>query len=128
MKDLRISRNSSGIRDITLENGKFKWAKDGTQVANHMDIRLQIPRGTLSLNDRLSGKEDLGLQLYEVIFRADISKAEKELEIKRVIMQTPGYKSMLSFSFSQTGHSATWSASVQTEYGAMTISDALEQL
>ena len=128
MKDLRISPDSEGDYDITLENGKFVWAKDGTQTANHAQIRMSIPKGTLSLNDRLSGKEDLGLALYEIILKADVGRAEKELEIKRVIMQTPGYEKLINFTFSQTAHSATWSAQAQTEWGEITIGDTIEAL
>ncbi|MCP4667583.1 MAG: hypothetical protein GY849_14600 [Deltaproteobacteria bacterium] len=128
MKDLRISPDTEGDYDLILEDGKFVWAKDGTQVANHCQIRMSIPRGTLSLNDRLSNKEELGLQLYEIILRADIGKAEKELEIKRVIMETPGYKSLISFSSSQTAHSITYEAHAQTEWGEITIGDTIESL
>jgi hypothetical protein len=127
-KDLRISPDSEGDYDIILEDGKFVWAKLGTQVANHCQIRMSIPKGTLSLNGRLSNKEDLGFKLYEIILKADVGHAEKELEIKRVIMQTPGYLSMISFSFSQTAHTATYTAQVQTEWGAITIGDTIEAL
>jgi hypothetical protein len=128
MKDIRITKNSDGIDDIKLIDGNFRWAKDGIQVANHAHIRMQIPRGTLSLNDRLSDKEDLGLQMYEILFRTDISQVEKELEIKRVIMQTPGYLSMIEFTFAQTNHSASYTAKIQTEWGDRTIADAVEAL
>ena len=128
MKDLRLSKDANGIYDISFENGNFVWAKDGTQVANHAQIRANVPLGTLSLNDRLSSKEALGIKLYEIMLRYDISQGEKELEMKRVIMETPGYKSMISFSYSQTGHTGTYSAQIQTEWGAITIGDTPEDL
>ena len=128
MKDLRLSPDASGDYDLKLENGKFTWAKDGVQVANHAQIRLSVPKGTLSLNDRLSGKENLGFGLYEILLRADVGQSEKELEIKRVIMQTPGYKSLLSFTFSQSEHTATFTAHVQTNWGEISIGDTIEAL
>jgi hypothetical protein len=128
MKDLRISPDSEGDYDIILEDGKFVWAKEGTQVANHCQIRMSIPKGTLSLNDRLSNKEDLGLALYEIILRADIGQAEKDLEIKRVIMQTPGYEKLISFTFEQTAHTGTWAVQAQTQWGEISIGGTIEAL
>ena len=128
MKDLRLSPDSEGDYDVTLVNGKFRWAKEGTQVANHGHIRMNIPKGTLSLNGRLSNKENDGLDLYGIIFDTKKSKAEKEMEIKRVILQTPGYQSIISFSFEQTSYSASYAAEVQTIYGNRTISDNIEAL
>jgi len=128
MKDLRVSPDSNGHYDITLVDGKFRWAKDGTQAANHCQIRMDISKGTLSLNNRLSNKENEGLDLYGIIFDARKSKAEKEFEIKRVILETPGYQSIISFTFEQTGHSATYSAKVQSQWGSREISEAIEAL
>lgn len=123
MKDLRISKNSNGIDDITLENGDFRWAKDGTQVANHCHIRMQIPKGTLDLNGRLTNKENKGVDFYGIIFATDKSQSEKELEIKKVIMQTPGYRSLSYFKWTQTGHSVAIDAKIVTDWGTLTLSD-----
>jgi hypothetical protein len=127
-KDLRISPDTEGDYDIILENGKFVWAKEGTQVANHCQIRMSIPKGTLSLNGRLSNKEELGLALYEIILKADVGQAEKDLEIKRIIMQTLGYEKLISFTFEQTNHTGTWAAQIQTQWGEITIGGIIEAL
>ena len=128
MKDIRITKDANGIDDIKLVNGKFRWAKDGTQAANHCHMRLQIPRGTLSLNGRLSNKEHLGFQLYEIILNTAAGELEKQLEIKRVIMETPGFLKLLSFSYVQTGHSVAINGGVQSEWGEMTLGDDREEL
>jgi hypothetical protein len=127
MKYLRLSIDVDGNLDLKLENGKFRWGKEGTQVANHAQIRLSTIKGELSLNGRLSNDET-ELDLYGIMLRADIGQAEKELEMKRVIMNTPGYQSLISFSYSQTAHTGSYSAQVQTAWGAITIGDTIEAL
>lgn len=128
MKDLRLSKDDNGIYDIRPEDGNFVWAKDGTQVANHGHIRLNTFRGTLSLNGRLSNKENVGFDIYGIVLDMSKTQSEKELEIKRVIMGTPGYVSLAYFKWEQTAHSLYIEAKVNTEYGALTLTSATTPL
>jgi hypothetical protein len=128
MKDIRISPDDDGIDDITLEDGAFKWAKDGTQVANHHHIRSQVFKGTLDLNGRLSNKELKGVDFYGVIFDTSKTQSEKELELKKIIMQTPGYRALTYFSWSQTNHTVSVEAKIQSDWGELTLSSATTPL
>jgi hypothetical protein len=93
-----------------------------------MTTRLLTFKGELSLDDQLGGKDDLGTKWYEIVFRADISKAEKDFELKRVILQTPGIKEITRWNWTQTAHSVAITAIVVTDWGEVDVSQTLEAL
>jgi hypothetical protein len=124
----RLSQNAAGDYDLVLEDGKFKWAEDGTVVAQHGTERILIFKGELSLNDQLSGKDDEGTRYYEVLFSAAASRAEKELEIKQRILGTPGALKTLQFTFELDGGTLTTDGQVLTEYGTVDVSQTVEVL
>jgi len=124
----RLTKNSYGDYDLVLENGKFKWAEDGTQVAQHGLERLLIFKNEQSLGDKLTDKESTGTYWYEKIFDASKSKAEKELHIKSRIMGTPGVERILEFDWTQSGHTVTITGRIQTEFGEVNLSQEIETL
>ena len=128
MIDARLTKSTQGYYDLKLENGRFPMCEDGTEAAQHALIRLLAFRGEYSLNGEIDGKDDLGTYWYERIFAMDVSQAEKELEIKRRILQTPGIESITKFVWSQTGHTVTIDAIIKTEWGSLEISDTVEAL
>ena len=128
MIDARLTRNTAGDYDLKFENGTFIMAEDGTEAAQHALIRLLVFRGEPSLNGEIEGKEDTGTFWYDRIWPTNTSKAEKEFEIKRRILQTPGIDSITEFTWSQTAHTVTINGIVKTQWGSLTISDTIEAL
>jgi hypothetical protein len=122
MRDVRLTQLPNGRLDILLEDGKTAWADDGIQAAQHCVMRLMKIKGE-SVTD--NPNED-ATDWYGIIFRADKSRAEKELHLKKRIMGTPGIKKIISFSWAQTQRSVSIDARVMTDWGEQTISAALE--
>ena len=124
----RITQTDDGHWDLLLENGKFTFSSDGTQVAQHALERLLIFKGELSLNNALTANTEGGTRWYEVIFATDKTRAEKELEIKSRILDTPGVKRIIRFSWAQAAYTATITGDIQTDWGEEDISQTLEPL
>lgn len=112
---IRISRNSSGNWGLKMENGKFVWAEDGIQAAQHATIRLLIWYGENELNPLM------GTKWYQTIFNTAASRAEKEFEIKQRILNTTGIKRIVSFTWTEANHTATIDAQVDTDWGEYTV-------
>ena len=128
MKAPRQSFNSEGNLDLVFEDGKFMWAEDGRQAAQHAALRLLQFKGEYSLNNELTGKDDDGFDIYGIVLDVSKSKAEKELEIKRVILETYGIEKILAFSWTQTGHTVAVTSTVKTLWGDATLSGEFEAL
>jgi hypothetical protein len=109
MKDVRFTKDS-GIWDMKLEGGDFPWCEEGTQVANHAMQKIQTFRG-----ERLIDK-NWGTQWYEIIFNVERPQAEKELEIKRQILTTPGTLYIEEFAMVQVGMEYRITGIAQTEF------------
>jgi len=125
----RISKDANGNYDLVFENGAFKWAADGIQAAQHAFIRLMIFKGEQSLGGVLTAKTELGTKWYETIFDMSKPKSEKELEIKRRILDTPGIsRFIVPLSWTQSGHTVTITGTVQTDWGAVDLSQTIEAL
>jgi hypothetical protein len=117
-RDVRLTKTSAGYFDLLMEDGEFQWAEDGTQVAQHGGIRLQKFKGESVVGDI---NED-GTDYYGIVFSASTSTAEKLLEIKRRILQTPEVERLLNFSYSLDGNTLSISGAVKTIYGEEDIS------
>ena len=128
MKAPRLTQDADGHLDLLLENGKFAWAEDGTQAAQHATVRLMVFRGELSLNGALTERTLLGTRWYEVIFNMAVSRTEKEYEIKRRLLGVPEIEKIITFEWSQTGHTVTIDAEVLTSWGDVTISQEITPL
>jgi hypothetical protein len=125
MRDVRMTtQNATGVLDIQVENGRANWAYDGTEVAQHASIRLQKFVDESVIGD---SEEDY-TRWYEVVFNAQASRAEKELELKRRILGTPGAVRILTFEWTQSGHVVDIKGSVQTQWGEADISQKVTPL
>lgn len=122
MRSIRITENSDGTWGLKMEHGKFVWATDGTQAAQHAITRLHIFHGENDLNP------DLGTKWYEIIFKTNKSRSEKEFEIKRVILGTPGISQIRKFQWTQSGHTVTIDAIVDTDWGEIDLSQEITPL
>ena len=124
MKDVRLTKNEAGYYDLKITNGRAEFIEDGSQVAQHGSIRLQKFIDESVVGDSL---EDY-TKWYEVIFDVQKSRAEKEFELKRRILETPGAESMILLNWEQSGRVLTINASVKTIFGAASISQEIEPL
>jgi hypothetical protein len=123
----RLSKNENGVYDLKRENGRIVWASDGTQAAQSAMQRLMTFRGENSLNGKLTGHDDTGTRYYEVIFKADVDKAQKELELKSQILGT-GIDGLLKWEWNQTLRTVYVNAIVKTAWGTEIISEEIEPL
>ena len=121
-RSIRITQNSDGTYGLKMENGKFVWAEDGIQAAQHATTRLNIFYGENDLNP------ELGTKWYQIIFQTNKSRAEKEFEIKRILLGTPGIKSIRTFEWSQSGHTVSIDAKVDTDFGEIDVSQEITPL
>jgi len=128
MKDVRITKNSDGVYDMKLTAGKFEMCEDGTEAANHFVIRLLAGKGEYNLGGLLTNKDDLGTDWYGIIFNVEMGKPEKTLELRRVILETPGVLSIEKFVWTQTGHSVSIIGRINTEWGTIDVNQEIEQL
>lgn len=117
MKDVRLTQTATGGLDILMEDGRAAWATDGTEVAQHAAIRLNKYHG-----ESVTGNsQEQGTKYYEIIFPANISRYEKELHLKKRILETTGAKRIISFDWEQSGHDVTVTSQVQTDWGEETV-------
>lgn len=122
MKSIRLTKRTDGNYGILFKDGKFQWAEDGTQAAQHGLTRLLIFKGEWVLN------ENMGTDWYGIIFNAAKSRAEKEFEIKARILGTPGVKEITKFNWSQSGSTVTIEGIVVTDWGETDISQEITPL
>ncbi|MCP4604479.1 MAG: hypothetical protein GY847_28815 [Proteobacteria bacterium] len=127
MKDARLTKTDAGYYDLLIENGSTQWTDKGTAIAQHAMMRLLIFKGEYALGV-LGGKDDDGLDWYGIMFDMSKSKNEKELELKRVVLQTPGIERIIYFNWTQAGYTVTIDAAFQTIYGAATVSETITPL
>ena len=123
----RLTAVSTGY-DILIENGKIPWAEDGTQAAQHAMVRLLVFKGEPSLDGNLTTKTLEGTKFYEIVFNMEVTKAEKELEIKSRILGTPGVERIISFVWEQVAHTGTITGKVKTIWGEETLEGTVELL
>lgn len=128
MKSPRLTKTTAGYYDLLMENGKFLWVEDGTQAAQLSMERISTVKSEYSLNDFLSTGQDEGTRLYEVILRADKSRAEKEFEIKRIILGTTGIEAISELDWSVANHELTISLKGKTAWGDIEIGEEIIQL
>lgn len=122
MRSPRLTNIGGGVYDLKLENGKQVWCEDGTQVAQHALERLQIFYGESDSHPKL------GTKYFQIILDSSKSRAETDLEFKRVILGTTGAKKVVKFKYTQDGHTLNIDGAVQTDWGVVDISEALELL
>lgn len=122
-KDIRLTL-TGGVYDWQLVDGKFSWAEDGTAIAQSVFVRVR----KFFAESRFSPSQ--GLKWYEKIFPPHVSRAEKELEVKRVILGTSGVESISYFTMEQptASHTLTIDCGIITEFGAETVSGSITPL
>lgn len=130
MINIQLSKNSAGDFDLVFEDGKIKMAEDGTAAAVSMTERLLLFRDQCVDSQLVDTNADplAGTDWYGIVFRADATRAEKEAELKRVILATPGVDRILQWQWTQTGRTVSIDVQVKTQWGAVSVSQAITPL
>ena len=128
--NLHLSKNDAGDFDLVFEDGKIKMAEDGTAAAVAMTERLLLFRDQASTSQLVDSNADplAGTDWYGIIFRADATQAEKEAELKRVILGAFGIERILQWSWEQTDRTVTIDVQVKTIWGDVSVSQEIEPL
>lgn len=115
---------------MVFEDGKIKMAEDGTAAAVAMTERLLLFRDQASTSQLVDSNADplAGTDWYGVIFRSDATRAEKEAELKRVILGTVGVERILQWSWEQTDRTLYLDFQVKTLWGDVSVSKEIELL
>lgn len=123
-KSPKLTKNADGYYDWDIANGKTQWVEDGEQAAQHTLERLSISYG------ESDSHPTIGTRIFQIILKADKSRAEKEMEIKRVILGTPGNISIEKFSWNlnDSTHVLTIDGAVKHEWGITDITASLTYL
>jgi len=122
----KLTKNAQGYFDLSLVNGRFEWAEDGEQAAQHAMVRVMVFKGEPSHGGKLTTRTEEGTDWYGIIFAMDVSPAAKELELKSRILGTPGVEAILEWApidwYSPT-HTVSIDAKVQTAWGVEIINE-----
>ena len=115
-KVIYLERDANGNLDMVLDNGSAKMAENGVAAGVRMQERLLLERTEAETNPLVANKK-AGTQWYGIVFDPTKTRIQKELEIKRVILSTPGIRKILQWQFTQVRQSASFTARVQTDWG-----------
>lgn len=128
--NIHLSKNGDGDFDIVFEDGKIKMAEDGTAAAVAMTERILLFRDQASTSPLINHDENplAGVDWYGIIFRPDATRIEKEGELKRAILSTPGVDRILQWQWTQTGRTVYINAQIKTQWGNVSVSEEIAPL
>lgn len=119
----KLTVTATGL-DLKRENGTVVKVADGTQAAQHGASRLWQYR-----NESVSEDENADYtKWYSIVFNMNKTQTEKEFEIKRRILGTPGVLRITYFNWKQEGRHVTITATVQTLWGEAEIGQEITLL
>lgn len=127
---IHLSKNDAGDFDLVFEDGKIKMATDGTAAAVAMTERLLLFFEECAESPLVdtNATPNAGTKWYSIIFDPTKSRAEKEGEIKRSILSTPGVERILQWSWSQPARTLILDFQVKTIWGAVSVSEEISPL
>lgn len=122
---IKLAKNKYGDEDMVLEHGVFDMCEDGTAAAVQMKERILSDKNECDQSEIVK-KPGLALDWEGIIFDASKSRAEKELELKRVILSTPGMKRITYWSYEQTGRELQVNFKIMSEWGELTYGEMVQ--
>lgn len=127
---VKLTKNDAGDYDLEFEDGKVKMSTDGEAAAVAMTERILCFRTECNESPIVDTNANplAGTDWYGIVFRSDASRVEKENEIKRVILSTPGVEAILNWSWEQVGRTINLDFQVKTAWGAMSVSEEITPL
>lgn len=121
MIGIHLKKIENNSFDLYKENGKFVFVSGSEQIAQHVMIRLLKFKGESVVNDP---NED-GTDWYGIIFNAAKTKNEKQIELKRRILGTPGIVRIINFVWTQDVRTINLNVKFETIYGDAEINEAV---
>lgn len=134
MIGVRLTKDENGRLTAKLENGRFVMATDGEQAASSVTLGMHVWRDYCELSDVIDMVRNPleGFDVYGIIFDPTKSRAEKELEIRRMVLSRPGVKRILRLLWVEDRVDGHWTAQVQcdyqTEWGNESVSETVVPL
>lgn len=130
MINVRISKNTDGDYDIVFENGKIVLAEDGVAAATAMTEKMLTFRDECQISPIVDtvANPQAGVDYYGVIFRADATRAEKEVELQRAALSAPGIERILQWNWEQNRHTVNIDCQVKTTWGDVNVGQEIELL
>lgn len=130
MIGIRLTKNESGNLDMLMENGAFVMAEDGEAAASALALAIETDRRECEESPIVDTVDSplAGLDMYGIVFNVKTSRAEKEIELRRLILSVPGIKKILRFQWSQTAGAVTITADIQTDWGTETVAQVVTPL
>jgi len=125
MRAIRMTyQTDTGVIDIKNKDGKALFCEAGTQTAQHGAQRLHLFQDESVIGDPDEDYTDW----YDIIWNMQKSQAEKEFELKRRILGTPGVLRIINFTWRQDDRTVYIESDVQTEWGEETVSGRITPL
>lgn len=124
----KLVKNAAGDWDLSLVDGSCEMAEDGVAAGVQMVERLLIDQDEAIKNPLVDTKKTplSGVKWEGIVFDSSKSKEEKELEIKRVILSTPGYLKITYWSWTQVGRKLQLDWKVESIWGELTFGERIE--
>ena len=122
---IKLSKNENGDEDMVLEDGAFEMCEDGTAAAVKMKERILCDKNECVKSEIVKFPEQ-ALDWEGIIFDASKSKAEKELELKRVILSTTGMQRITYWSYQQISRELHIDFKVISDWGELTFGERIQ--
>ena len=122
---IKLVKDENGDEDMVLENGAFEMCENGTAAAVQMKERLLCDKNEAVKSPLV--KDTASVMDWEgIIFDNSKSKAEKDLEIKRVILSTPGMKRITYWKSEQIDRTLVLDFKVESEWGELEFGETVQ--
>jgi hypothetical protein len=129
---IKLEKNTEGEWDMVFSDGAFELCTEGESAMVQMVERLLLTRVESLVNPLVNTNKDpqAGTDWYGTVLDDSQDKIVGELEIKRVILGTPGVISITEWDptypgVSNPGHTMTLSARVLTAWGEIALNETL---
>lgn len=125
---LKLVKNDAGDEDVVFENGKIVLSENGEAAAVRMKERMLLERSEALASILVDTTKNplAGLNWEGIIFDAAKSKVEKELEIKRVILSSPGIQAITYWSWVLAGRELQLDFKVNTDWGELAVGETIQ--
>jgi hypothetical protein len=122
---IKLVKNEDGDEDMVLEDGAIQMCDNGTAAAVQMKERLLCDKNE-AVKSPLVKDTAIVMDWEGIIFDNSTSRAEKELELKRVILGTPGMQRITYWKYEQVGRTLVLDYKVESEWGELEFGETVQ--
>lgn len=125
---IKLEKNTDGEWDAVFgEDGDFELCEEGEACTVEIVEGLLLTRVEALASQLVDTRKNplAGCNWYGTVLDDSQDQIVGELEIKRVILGTPGVISIPEWQFTRSQHTATFTARVLTQWGEVALSDQL---